>query len=259
VTILYNGSNVRAEPSVDAEVVARAQSGEQYAVVSIEGDWYEILTEDGVTGYIADWIVSNEQEVDLENIEEVDEEEEKVIQSISDATIVIDAGHGGRDGGAVGASGTLEKALTLRTAEMLYHKLSNTGATVLMTRQDDRYIELHTRIATSQQHQADAYISIHYDASDDRSIRGYTTYYYGGVDEPLAEAVHSGLQEQMSIRDRGIQFGNYLVLRDNMSAAVLLELGYISNPSEEASIANDRFREIATTGIYNGLVDYFEQ
>ncbi|MEW9500537.1 SH3 domain-containing protein [Jeotgalibacillus marinus] len=260
VTILYNGSNIRSQASVESDVVTLAQAGEQYPVVSQQGDWFEIRLSDDTTGFIANWIVAAEDSTvkEFEEEEEEREQEEKVIDSIADATIVIDAGHGGRDGGSPGASGTHEKPLTLRTAEMLYHKLSSTGAKVIMTRQDDRYIDLNSRVATSQQYQADAFISIHYDAHDDRSIGGYTTYFYGGIDKTLANSVHKGLEGQMTISNRGVQFGDYFVLRENSSAAVLLELGYISNPSEEALVNNDRFRDIATTGIYNGLVEYFE-
>ncbi|WP_167578583.1 SH3 domain-containing protein [Jeotgalibacillus proteolyticus] len=269
VTVLYNGSNVRSAPSVDSEVVSRINSGEQYETVSQTGDWYEIKLDNGASGFIANWIVSADGEAaqPIEADEEAVDQEETAeepeasqdIMSISDATILIDAGHGGRDGGAIGASGSLEKSLTLRTAEMLYHKLSSTGANVIMTRQDDRYIDLHSRVALSQQHQADVFVSIHYDSIDDRSVRGFTTYYYGAMDEALADSVHSGLQDQMSLRSRGTQFGNYLVLRNNSIPAILLELGYISNPAEEAAINSDHFRDMAATGIYNGLVDYFEQ
>ncbi|WP_052474886.1 SH3 domain-containing protein [Jeotgalibacillus soli] len=260
VTILYNGSNIRATPNVESKVTARGQAGEQYAVINQQGDWFEIELADGSTGFIANWIVSPNDERLPEEIENDEtEQDETVIQSIADATIVIDAGHGGRDSGAIGASGTLEKILTLRTAEILYHKLANTGANVIMTRQDDRYIDLHSRVFLSQLHDADAFVSLHYDAIDDRNIRGFTTYFYGEGDQPLAESVHEGLENQLTIRDRGVQFGDYLVIRDNAVPAILLELGYISNPSEEAAIANDRFRESATTGIYNGLVEYFTQ
>ncbi|WP_227396762.1 SH3 domain-containing protein [Jeotgalibacillus aurantiacus] len=261
ITILYNGSNIRREPSTNAEIVYRAQAGEVFSALSHEGDWIEIKLADGTSGFIANWIVSSDakpdDEADSSGVTEEPETDSEPVTSIEDATIVIDAGHGGRDGGTIGASGTLEKSITLRTAEILYHKLVSAGANVIMTRQDDRYIELHQRVAISQQHDADAFVSIHYDSVDDRSVRGYTTYFYGGPDEDLANAIHTGLEDQMTIRNRGVHFGNFLVLRDNTAPSALIELGFISNPSEEASVTNDRFREIAATGIYNGLTVYF--
>ncbi len=262
VTILYNGSNIRQEPSTDAAVVYKASAGEAMEIVGLSGDWYEIALPGGATGYIANWIVSTEGDSETaQEIEDTGEPEEpkEPVTSIADATIVIDAGHGGRDGGAVGAAGTLEKSLTIRTAEVLYHMLSRTGANVIMTREDDRYVDLYSRVTTSRDHQADVFISLHYDAINDRSVKGFTTYYYGGPDEDLADAVHAGLSGSMTVKNRGIQHGNFLVLRDNSAPSVLLELGFISNPSEEATINNDRFREMAATGIYNGLTEYFSQ
>ncbi|WP_166786792.1 N-acetylmuramoyl-L-alanine amidase [Jeotgalibacillus salarius] len=253
VTILYNGSNIRTEASTDAPVLYKANAGESFSIVSQNGDWFEITIPGGGSGYIANWIISTDQEVAVQTEEESDEP----VKSISDATIVIDAGHGGRDGGAIGAAGTLEKSLTIRTAEALYHMLSSTGANVIMTREDDRYIDLYSRVAASKDHHADAFVSIHYDAIHDRSVKGFTTYYYGGPDELLADSVHEGLSDSMTIKNRGVHHGNFLVLRDNVAPSVLLELGFISNPSEEASVTNDRFREIAAKGIYNGLTDYF--
>ncbi|WP_404404061.1 N-acetylmuramoyl-L-alanine amidase [Jeotgalibacillus malaysiensis] len=259
VTILYNGSNIRQDPSTDAAVVYKASAGEAMTIVSRSGDWYEVTLPGGATGYIANWIVSTDQEAAVAPEANEEDEPKEPVTSISDATIVIDAGHGGRDGGAVGAAGTLEKSLTIRTAEVLYHMLSGTGANVIMTREDDRYVDLYSRVTTSRDHQADAFISLHYDAINDRSVKGFTTYFYGGPDEALADAVHAGLSDSMTVKNRGIHHGNFLVLRDNSAPSVLLELGFISNPSEEASVNNDRFREIAATGIYNGLTEYFSQ
>lgn len=258
ITILYNGSNIRQEPSTDAAVVYKASAGESLSIVGESGDWYEITLPGGESGYVANWIVSTDNETAEPEIEPEDEPTEPVT-SISEATIIIDAGHGGRDGGAVGAAGTLEKSLTIRTAEVLYHMLSSTGANVIMTREDDRYVDLYSRVAVSRDHRADAFISIHYDAINDRSVKGFTTYYYGGPDEALADSVHNGLSDSMTVKNRGIHHGNFLVLRDNTAPSVLLELGFISNPSEEASINNDRFREMAATGIYNGLTEYFSE
>lgn len=110
----------------------------------------------------------------------------------------------------------------------------------------------------AHQQAADAFISIHYDASEDRTISGFTTYYYHSYQESLAQYVHEGVAKQLSLRDRGVQKGNYLVLRENKQNAVLLELGYLSNPGEEKVINTDRFREQATMGIYEGILKYFD-
>ncbi len=78
--------------------------------------------------------------------------------------------------GTIGVNGT-EKNVTHRTSEMLANKLRSSGANVILTRNMDTFISLHKRVSISHQYDADAFISVHYDASIDSSISGYTTYY----------------------------------------------------------------------------------
>ena len=75
----------------------------------------------------------------------------------------------------------------------------------------------------------------------------------------LANSVNNGLSSKLSLRDRGAQPGNYLVLRENRQNAILIELGFLSNPTEERIINTESFREQATLGIYKGLLDYFDR
>ena len=75
----------------------------------------------------------------------------------------------------------------------------------------------------------------------------------------LAEAIHDGLSSKLDLRDRGTQQGNYLVLRENRQKAVLIELGFLSNSSEERVITTAKFREQATLGIYQGILNYFNE
>lgn len=93
-------------------------------------------------------------------------------------TIVVDAGHGGHDTGTIGPSGLLEKDLTLDVALRLGKLLENRlGANVVYTRDDDTFIPLETRTAIANQQQADLFISIHANSSNDASARGVETYY----------------------------------------------------------------------------------
>ncbi|PKC51307.1 N-acetylmuramoyl-L-alanine amidase, partial [Rhizophagus irregularis] len=74
----------------------------------------------------------------------------------------------------------------------------------------------------------------------------------------LAQYVNEGLASKVALRNRGAQLGNYLVLRENYQNAILIELGYLSNPTEERIITTDFYREQATLGIYNGILNYFD-
>jgi N-acetylmuramoyl-L-alanine amidase len=251
ITILYDGTNIRKGSSVQTPVVIRANEGDQYAVKSIKGDWYEILLENGKTAYIAGWIVSvngSAPQVEKPGAEGY----------LKNKTIVLDPGHGGGDSGTVGARGTLEKDLTLRTAILLYDKLRASGANVILTRTNDTYFSLRSRVSTSQYHSADAFISLHYDSIIDRSVRGMTTYYFHSFQRPLAEAVHSSTLDQTKLKDRGARYGDYHVIRENNQRAILIELGYLSNPTEETTVTSPQYQEMAATGIFNGLAKFFK-
>jgi N-acetylmuramoyl-L-alanine amidase len=251
ITVLNDGTNIRSGPNVENDVILRANKGEQFAVKSLKGDWYEITLNDGTTGYIAGWIVSVNGAVP--QVEKPGAE-----AHLKHTTIVLDPGHGGGDNGTTGARGTLEKELTLRTAFLLYDKLRASGANVILTRTNDSYFSLRSRVSTAQYHQADAFVSIHYDSILDRSVRGMTTYYYHGFQRPLAEAIHGATVSQTNLKDRGARFGDYHVIRETSQKAVLIELGYLSNPAEETTVTSPQFQEMAATGIFNGLAKYFK-
>lgn len=251
VTILYDGSNIRKGPSVQTAVAFRANTGEQFSVKSLKGEWYEIELKDGTTGYIAGWIVSvkgNAPQIVKPGAE----------AHLKNKTIILDPGHGGGDNGTTGVRGTLEKELTLRTALLLNDKLRAAGANVILTRTNDSFFSLRSRVSTAHYHGADSFISLHYDSILDRSVRGMTTYYYHSFQRSLAEAVHSSTVVQTKLKDRGARFGDYHVLRENNQNAILLELGYLSNPSEETTVTSAQYQELAATGIFNGLAKFFK-
>lgn len=253
ITIIYNGTNVRKEPTTTSQVLRNAYAGEQYEIIGVEGDWYKIQLQNEDVGYVANWVVSTNDKT-----QSVDKKQNRKKGTLNGVTIVLDPGHGGNDQGTEGIRKTKEKEITLKTAEMLKVKLQAAGAEVILTRESDVYVGLRKRVSIAHQHAADAFISIHYDAIDDRTISGITTYYYHSYQQSLAQYVHEGLANQVSLRDRGVQPGDYLVLRENNQRAVLIELGYLSNPSEEKMIKTEMYREKATMGIYEGILNYFD-
>ena len=261
ITIMYDRTNLREQPSTNGNVVARANAGESYTIVSIENDWYKISLSNGKKAYVANWVV---QSGNVENNKQSSTKSKSSTTTtrkkgtLNGLTIVIDPGHGGNDHGTTGVQGTAEKSVNLLTADLLKSKLRAAGAEVVMTRESDKYVDLRKRVSISNQQQADAFISIHYDASNLPSINGFTTYYTNANQKKLADAIHSGLASKVKINNRGVQPGNYLVLRENRQPAVLLELGFLSNSSEERTITTDYYREQATQGIYNGLIKYFD-
>lgn len=261
VTIIYNGTNLREEPSTSSNVVVHANAGEKYKILASEGDWYKVEVDNNTIAYVANWVVSEDLDIDSIVNSDPNEEpkkEERKKGTLKGVTLVIDPGHGGNDKGTTGARGTNEKDINLKTVDLLTSKLRSAGAEVILTRESDVYVDLRKRVSISHQYAADAFISIHYDATDDSSISGFTTYYTNSFQRELAEYVHDGLSKKATIRDRGVQPGNYLVTRENKQAAILIELGYLSNPSEESVVTTDFYREQATLGIYQGIMKYFD-
>ncbi len=180
--------------------------------------------------------------------------------------IVIDAGHGGSDTGAVGPSKVMEKNVTLAIAQELRQLLVNGGAAVLMTRTTDRSVayagaadkeELAARIGMANKAKATLFVSIHADAFQD--LAGGTSTYFYGTDErdaALARSVQNNLVAQLQLYDRGIQQNDFFVLKYATVPAILVETAFISNPLEEQLLASGSFDKKAAIGIYNGIRQY---
>jgi N-acetylmuramoyl-L-alanine amidase len=252
VTILHNGTNIRSGADVQSDVVKRANTGETFSVSGKKGDWYEIELKDGNTAYVAGWIVSIRTGSGSES-----SPSRNTNGGIRNKVITIDPGHGGRDSGTIGTRGTLEKLLTMKTAQLLADKLKSAGAEVIMTRKNDEFVSLPSRVSLSHYYDSDAFISIHFDSIYDSSVAGHTTYYYRSDQKDLAYDVHESLAGRLPSRDRGVRTGDYHVIRENKQAAILLELGFLSNPAEEANLTSHHYQDLSATAIYHGLNDYF--
>ncbi|MGG3573746.1 SH3 domain-containing protein [Bacillus gobiensis] len=257
--IVYDGTNIRTSPSTSSSIIQRAAKGESFSITSSSNDWYEVTLENGDKGYLASWVVqvSNDpaEEADLPQAPKQSND----TGSIKNKTIVLDPGHGGRDSGTIGYTGSLEKKLTWNTTQLLYRKLQSYGANVYLTRHSDSFVSLQSRVSVSHYRNADAFVSVHYDAHEDRSIHGSTAYYYSETkDKQLASDVQAEIANRSSLDNRGVLFGDFYVIRENQQPSILLELGYLSNPQEEVVISSRSYQEKVTDGIANGLEDYFE-
>lgn len=178
--------------------------------------------------------------------------------------IVIDAGHGAKDPGAVGKKGTKEKDVNLATAQFLKAELEAAGASVTLTRSSDVFLELSERTSISNASDYDAFISIHADSFSSTS-KGTTTYYNttvnfnGPKSLNLAKSIQSDLVKAVGTYNRGVKQQNFYVNRMNKIPSVLVELAFISNPTEEAQLASTSFRKKAAAGIRKGFENYFNQ
>lgn len=177
-------------------------------------------------------------------------------QPLSGKTIIIDPGHGGKDVGAIGGQNTYEKDVTLPTAHKIQRKLQEEGANVIISRSDDVTVSLSERANMANIHDADLFVSIHFDAFDDPEVHGITVYYNEKIDQSLAQQLHDGIfQSDLQTKDRGVKFGDYRVLRENIKPAILLELGYLSNKNENSRITSTSYQELLSTAVVRGIVD----
>jgi N-acetylmuramoyl-L-alanine amidase len=253
VTILYDTTNIRSGPSTSHDVIQRSKQGDTFTILEKIADWYKISLPNDKIGYVAGWIVST-----TGSVPKVDRP--GMNQYLAGKTIVIDPGHGGRDSGAKGVRGTFEKVLTLRTAKLLDEKLRAAGAKSVLTRSQDVYVSLNNRVSFAHYYQADAFLSLHYDSTVYPSAKGITTYYYNKQkDHSLGQSIQNELIKQTSLSNRGVKYGNYHILRQNKRPSVLLELGFLSNISEEAHVSTPQYQEQITTAIFNGLAYEFKK
>ena len=184
---------------------------------------------------------------------------------LSGVTIVVDPGHGGPDSGAIGATGTYEKNNTLAVGLNLADLLRSAGARVILTRSTDvtpavgtysesSDLQARTKIANDQK--ADLYISLHNNGFSNPAAFGTETYYETAQSKALAASIQSELVKEIALYDRGVKYGNFQVLRDTNMPAVLVEIGFISNPTEEKLLGSPDFQRKAALGVYRGILRF---
>jgi N-acetylmuramoyl-L-alanine amidase len=176
-------------------------------------------------------------------------------------TIVIDAGHGGKDPGAISYYGFYEKTVNLDVALAIADLLREDGHKVIMTRKSDEFIELEDRAEIANKSKADIFISIHSDASAKSSSNGFTVYTANAASaaaEELAYAIDDRLT-RTSITSNGVKRADYRVLVRTQCPAVLVELGYLSNYWEAKQLKNVAMQKKLAQAIVDGITNYFEK
>jgi N-acetylmuramoyl-L-alanine amidase len=157
-------------------------------------------------------------------------------------TVVVDAGHGGKDNGAYRKFGGAEKIATLDVAKRLSHKLRESDFKVVMTRTSDVFIPLEERVAVENAQKNSVFVSIHFNDSRRRGIRGFETYYHSGNSVDLANRIQSKLMTIPKSANRGVHRANFRVLRLAKYPAVLVECGFLSNRLEGGEARDSEYR-----------------
>ena len=158
-------------------------------------------------------------------------------------TVVIDAGHGGFDRGAKPVKGIYEKDLTLDTARRVARKLRENGLQVVETRTGDYFVTLDERVRASNRLNDSIFVSIHYNWDKRKKASGIETFYFNPNSSRLASRIQSEMVGTYHGQDRGIKSRKLYVLRNNKRPAVLCELGFISNSSENGRVQSSQTRQ----------------
>ena len=192
--------------------------------------------------------------------------------------VYLDAGHGGYDPGA-SYFGISEKSLNLAIQSRVKAKLEAEGYQVVTTRTSDTYVDLTDRSRAANASESDIFVSIHINASGSSAAQGIETYYYQpyaeypsrinatyhanptrlSMSDTLANAIQSSLINATGAQNQGVKRQTFAVLRETTAPAVLLELGFLSNPQEAARLNTSAYQETLANAIVAGIKSYYEK
>src|SRR6266404_5789706 len=175
--------------------------------------------------------------------------------SKSFSTVVVDAGHGGKDSGAYRKFGGAEKIATLDVAKRLERKLHESELKTVMTRSTDVFIPLEERVAIENAQKNSIFVSIHFNDSRRRGIHGFETYYHAANSYDLANRIQSKLMTIPHSANRGVHTANFRVLRLANYPAVLVECGFLSNRLEGGEARDAEYRETLADRIAEAVVE----
>src|SRR5213082_2038944 len=170
-------------------------------------------------------------------------------------TVVVDAGHGGKDNGAYRRFGGAEKIATLDVAQRLDRKLRESQIKTVMTRSSDVFISLDERVAVENSQKNAIFVSVHFNDSRRRGIHGFETYYHSRDSFDLANRIQGKLMTIPHSANRGVHTANFRVLRLAYYPAVLVECGFLSNRLEGGQARDAEYRETLADRIAEAVVE----
>ena len=182
--------------------------------------------------------------------------------------IYIDAGHGGKDNGAV-FNGVLEDEINLKIAGYLMQKLVDLGSHVLISRTSDydlaniydknrKMKDLSNRVKQINNAKVDIFVSIHLNSYIGSSISGPQVFYQGTNNSKLlANSIQNNLNKLSFQNKRDAKFGEYYILKNSNQVGVLVECGFLSNEEERNNLSKDYYQKKISDSIAKGIVDYF--
>ncbi|BAU27940.1 N-acetylmuramoyl-L-alanine amidase [Aneurinibacillus soli] len=172
-------------------------------------------------------------------------------------TIVLDAGHGGKDTGAIGTANNTEKSLVLAVTKRMKPLLEqNKNFKVIMTREGDTYPTLDDRVNLANSVNADLFMAIHAN-SGPVSAHGTETYYTAARSKELASIVHRHLIEATGFTDRGVKTANYYVTKNTNMPSTLIEIGFLTNTSDNKQMLDADFQQRVAEAMVAAITEYY--
>ncbi|MBO5385710.1 N-acetylmuramoyl-L-alanine amidase [bacterium] len=172
--------------------------------------------------------------------------------------VVIDPGHGGGDHGAIRGD-ISEKDITLDVSKRVRDLLEKKGYEVFMTREIDETLSLQERVEISENLVPDMFVSIHVNSSNSDAPNGLETHYYKDNSLILAKTVHASMLNHVQANNRGLFKSKFYVINHTTAPAILLEIGFMSNPIERVQLITDFRKQATAKAIVEGIDDYFKQ
>lgn len=181
--------------------------------------------------------------------------------------VFLDAGHGGRDGGAAVTPPQLkEKELSLDIVRRVERILDGWNYRVVLSRRADVFVSLQKRVAMAARVKAAVFVSIHFNSSASRKSRGSEIYYYQQAksrrsldSQRLGTTILKRLCETLPTRCRGVKHGDFCVIRETTMPAVLVEAAFITNPKEARLLSSAPYKQQISWAVAKGIDDFFHQ
>lgn len=236
--------NVRSLPSSKGEKINALSKDALVKTIETKNGWDKVVAFDGTVGWCSNDYL-------------------KEVNPLEGKTILLDPGHGGNDPGSISFSGKYEKYVNMDVSINLKSILESMGANVHLTRTGDYYITNKERGRMADKLGTDILLSIHHNSLNNSDYFGLSTYYntinykspkYG---YDLAESIYLNATSINGVYRDGILNRNYEVLRETNTPAALIEIGFMSNPTEEMNVHSSSFQSVMAEKIAYGIVDYF--
>ncbi|HEY4432329.1 MAG TPA: N-acetylmuramoyl-L-alanine amidase [Paenibacillus sp.] len=251
-TVTADSLRIRSGPGTQYKMLGSLKAKDTITLLLRQNDWARVRTASGDIGWVAaQYIRTGATQGGASTVSRTG--------NLRGKLIVVDPGHGGSDPGMLGTTyNTMEKDLNLHTALYLRDALLAKGARVEMTRtREDQKPTLARRAQMSETLRADAFVSIHYNSSP-KKVSGTLTFFYSESDDlKLARAIETRLGQGIGLKSNGLSFGDYHILRENRIPATLVELGFLTNPTDESIVRKSSYQKKAAKAIAEGLADYF--